>query len=624
MIRSALIFFWAGLFLLAGAGQPPAALAAGAAAPASFTVNSVFDVAANFSNDPGYTVCHTNANNSICTLRAAIMNANRHPGGATILLPSQTYVLSLPPVGPDDDASGNLNLTGTVTLQGSGANSTIIDGGGLDGVIRVNSGVVTLSGLTIQNGNAIVGGGIDNAGQLTLSDSVVSGNHAGVGGGLFNETGAVMLVRRSTIRDNTVTLDGGGGVESQGTLTIENSTVNANQAVRGGGIYSLNPGSLTLVNSTLSGNSATGTGGGVFADSPAVFYHTTIAGNVADSDQGAVSDTVTGFGGGVYPTTNGYVHAWNSLFAFNYVAHVANTCQGSNLTSDDYNYFQTAAGCTIAGSATHDQFGDPALLGPLADNGGATQTRALWPGSPALDRIPPARCRDQFGAVPVPDQRGVARPVNSLCDMGAYEGAQTQSLYFTNLVVNGDAEAAAGSPAGVWVGVPYWSGNIGEFTAVPYNSPGGFPAVPTDTVPSLHGENFFAGGSAVTSLRFQAVDVTTIGAAIDAGGVQYRLSADLGGYLGQSDNATFQISFYDSANALIGSPVTIGPVTPSDRNNQTGLLPRSTTAPVPAGARFISLVITLREVIGYNDGYADNLSLVLTPPYAVWLPLVRK
>jgi hypothetical protein len=57
---------------------------------------------------------------------------------------------------------------------------------------------------------------------------------------------------------------------------------------------------------------------------------------------------------------------------------------------------------------------DP-LLGPLQDNGGFTQTMALGPGSPAIDTAEDAHCPDT-------DQRGVSRPQDSHCDMGAYEG----------------------------------------------------------------------------------------------------------------------------------------------------------------------------------------------------------
>jgi hypothetical protein len=55
---------------------------------------------------------------------------------------------------------------------------------------------------------------------------------------------------------------------------------------------------------------------------------------------------------------------------------------------------------------------DP-LLGPLADNGGPSETHALLPGSPAIDAGPPT-CE-------ATDQRGVPRPQEAACDIGAYE-----------------------------------------------------------------------------------------------------------------------------------------------------------------------------------------------------------
>jgi hypothetical protein len=67
-----------------------------------------------------------------------------------------------------------------------------------------------------------------------------------------------------------------------------------------------------------------------------------------------------------------------------------------------------------------DQMNSDPLLGLLQDNGGATPTQALWPGSPAIDYGDPSRC-------PVADQRGIVRPADgdgdssAVCDIGAYE-----------------------------------------------------------------------------------------------------------------------------------------------------------------------------------------------------------
>ncbi|MGB5413308.1 MAG: choice-of-anchor Q domain-containing protein, partial [Polyangiales bacterium] len=63
---------------------------------------------------------------------------------------------------------------------------------------------------------------------------------------------------------------------------------------------------------------------------------------------------------------------------------------------------------------------DP-MLGPLADNGGPTETHALEEGSPAINQIPAADCVDEEGEPLTTDQRGLARPQGDSCDVGAFE-----------------------------------------------------------------------------------------------------------------------------------------------------------------------------------------------------------
>ena len=64
-------------------------------------------------------------------------------------------------------------------------------------------------------------------------------------------------------------------------------------------------------------------------------------------------------------------------------------------------------------------------MGPLADNGGPTQTMALLPGSPAID----AGSNALIPSGVTTDQRGYARINNGTVDIGAYE-------YVNPLVVN--------------------------------------------------------------------------------------------------------------------------------------------------------------------------------------------
>ena len=71
-----------------------------------------------------------------------------------------------------------------------------------------------------------------------------------------------------------------------------------------------------------------------------------------------------------------------------------------------------SCGSTRAG----DRAGVDPQLGPLADNGGPTDTIALMAGSPAIDA---------GAACPATDQRGLTRAQGTTCDAGAFESAFT-------------------------------------------------------------------------------------------------------------------------------------------------------------------------------------------------------
>ena len=97
---------------------------------ATFTVDSTLDaVDANLGDGVCATATH------VCTLRAAIQEANAFAGADTITLPAGMYTLSIPGPLEDEAATGDLDITDDLTLTGAGAANTIIDGGGLD---RVN------------------------------------------------------------------------------------------------------------------------------------------------------------------------------------------------------------------------------------------------------------------------------------------------------------------------------------------------------------------------------------------------------------------------------------------------------------------------------------------------------
>jgi CSLREA domain-containing protein len=244
-----------------------------AAQAATFTVNSTADAV---DAHPGDGVCATAIH--VCTLRAAIQEANALAGVDIITVPAGTFTLTLAGVDEDGAATGDLDITDDLTLTGAGAAQTIIDGGGIDRVLEIfgaaaNSPHVDIAKVTIANGavqGAVLdGGGIWNSGTLTLTDSTLSDNTAGDGGsgsnGGPNSSGGIGQAGGS-----------GGGLYNSGTLTLTNSILRRNTGGTGGtggdggpggaggpggpggGIY--NSGTLTVTNSTLSQNTG-GPGG---------------------------------------------------------------------------------------------------------------------------------------------------------------------------------------------------------------------------------------------------------------------------------------------------------------------------------------------------------------------------
>jgi hypothetical protein len=194
--------------------------------------------------------------------------------------------------------------------------------------------------------------------------------------------------------------------------------------------------------------------------------------------------------------------------------------------------------------------------------------------------------------------------------VGAGPAAAAPLLPTGNLLANPGAEEgqAAADPAQSFPPAG-WS-PFGGLTQVLYGASGGFPATSAST--AINGGNaLLAGGNAASSGGQQIFNITPAAAAIDAGRVRATLSGALGGIAGQDDSATLSVQFDNYVQQQFGG-LTIGPVTNADRANATTLLPRSATEIVPAGTRRALVGLSLARVSGaYNDGYADNLSLIL-------------
>jgi hypothetical protein len=285
-------------------------------------------------------------------------------------------------------------------------------------------------GPVVIDGTAIIsntagrdGGGVFNFSHVTISHSLINNNVANMGGGITNALSpsvspgtTTLVVSDTTISDNTAAR--GAGIDNTGDLRMTGSAVISNTATEdGGGIYNRNPTSiLTATNTTISDNRAARDGGGIYNITGTLsLYNVTVAHNSADADADGV-----GGGGGITHIT-GTVALQNSILAANAdQGGQANDCAGA-LLSQGYNLLQDMAGCTVGGPATADIVGQPPLLGPLADNGGLTPTRALLPDSPAIDAGDVTGCRDAQGILLTTDQRGQPRPQGGACDIGAFE-----------------------------------------------------------------------------------------------------------------------------------------------------------------------------------------------------------
>ncbi|MCA9119060.1 MAG: DUF4347 domain-containing protein, partial [Planctomycetales bacterium] len=355
------------------------------------------------------------------SLREAIRATNNTAGHDGILLSDGTYTLTRSGTGEGSANTGDLDVNQDLTIFGTGATSTIIDGNSLDRVFDVVAAGSDLymTGLTVTGGALGANGGgirVQSGTSLVATESIISGNvAAGVSGGGIANDGTVFL---DQVRVTGNTADEGGGLENVGTALITNSLFDANNATsNGGGIQSKDGTSnLTMFNVTLSGNSASAEGGGAYLANTAVIASTTITDNTA----------VVGNG---LRIASGTINISNTILAGNGAADVSGT-----VTSGGYNIIGNTSGSS--GWNGNDQQNVDPLLSALGDFGGPTFTHALLSGSPAEDAGNPA-------ATLAFDQRSVARD-DGMIDVGAFEGTVTISTLTvdtTSDVADGDTSS---------------------------------------------------------------------------------------------------------------------------------------------------------------------------------------
>lgn len=333
------------------------------------------------------------------SLRQAVLDANAAGGTDVIDATGVTGTITL--------TTGQLEITGSVTVNGPGADQLVVSGNDSSRIFLIGSnaesGDYTINDLTIANGeeDSSTGGGIffaDNVNRLFLNRTTVRDNHANGAGGLaVAGTGGVDIMDSAFI-NNSANFGGAATIISAASNNwIMNSTFSGNTSDSGQGTIETQAGSgqtqiTRLRNLTITNNTSVGVGNFAFDGGVVTLEvsNTILSGNSADN----ITNAMDGTG----------------------VATIVST--GDNISDD-------ASAGFVSGDLTST---DP-LLGPLADNGGPTFTHALLAGSPAIDGGDNATAIDRFANRFVNDQRqGPFRRTydsdndgTSTIDVGAFE-----------------------------------------------------------------------------------------------------------------------------------------------------------------------------------------------------------
>ena len=202
---------------------------------------------------------------------------------------------------------------------------------------------------------------------------------------------------------------------------------------RGGGFFSMADGDAKIENTTISGNKAAVGGGGIFhdADGEVRLESDTIWRNSAPMG-GGVGVVESDFVPEVPPQPNRAVIARNTIIGGSldggscdwYIDSEGGNLDGGGIRQEPDVPLEimlpTNTACFLNQPPTSNDTikdgrdrGGNAKLDAIADNGGATLTHRVLRESLAVDQ----------GVLPCPetDQRGVERPQNGRCDVGAFE-----------------------------------------------------------------------------------------------------------------------------------------------------------------------------------------------------------
>jgi hypothetical protein len=242
------------------------------------------------------------------SLRYWIMNSNPGDGiDFDPILNGQTITLTTGPL--------VINLAGSLAIDGPGASQLTISGNSVSRVFSISGAAtnVMLQGLTIADGLATQGGGIDNGSQLIVFQCVLSQNHAvgsinnaGLGGAIFNEINAGLAITDSEF-DNNLAMGGlaitsgkagiGGAIANEGSANVAAGCTFQNNEARG------SAGAANGNGGDAYGGAIANVGATAFLEMGVRFGNAcTLTGNRADGGAPGTGSNVVGgsaFGGGI-------------------------------------------------------------------------------------------------------------------------------------------------------------------------------------------------------------------------------------------------------------------------------------------------------------------------------------
>lgn len=347
---------------------------------------------------PGDGICLDS--NGVCSLRAAVEEANALPGPDIIRLVhvGDRKFISL--------LARQVLVADDLEIIGDGITSSIVEGTRADRLIRVLPGVtLELSDISLRKGETDRGGIILNEGTVHMVRTEIARGAADQGAGIYNEGTLVATDSVFFKHSNRPPQGLGGGIYNSGTVHLNRVTVTLGAARLGcgGGIYNTGGGHVEALNVTMSGNGADKGQGGAVCNDGGTFSctHCTIARNKATSGSGGILNRA----GTV--TLAGSIVAENNQVGVGRHANCSGPIHslGWNLDS----------GALCGFDADGDRSNVDPLLRGLRYLGGVGQVIDFKKNtSPAVNAADASHC-------PAVDQRGLPRPSGGTCDIGAFE-----------------------------------------------------------------------------------------------------------------------------------------------------------------------------------------------------------